>query len=239
MKSLSLTLLFLLCSIFTFSQEQEIDSSEDEKKVEKAVVQWADTTFLSHSEYKFEKFHAFYTEEYFISVMRSRMYKQRVEDLKESKEKGRYKKSDDEYAKELKELESAYQKIQTEADNFKFRVSHYQISFWSNIQTNDGITVYYEHIVKLDNDYKVTEAVINSSIGKKSDKTEILYAKDVKGGKKKVKTEVNDEKVEPSVTLIAKPETEEKQTTAPKTETKKERKKRLKAEKKAAKKAKK
>lgn len=236
MKKLT-ALLFVLMSVLSYGQEQEIDSSEDEKKVEKAVIQWADTTFLSHSEYKFEKFHAFYTEEYFISVMRSRMYKQRVDDLISDKAKGRYKKSDEEYSKELKELELAHQKIQTEADNFKFRVSHYQISFWSNIQTNDGITVYYEHIVKLDNDYKVTEAVINSSIGKKSDKTEILYAKDVNGGKKKVKTEASKDQAQPTLTLIAKPESEQKEeVTIPKTETKKERKKRRKAEKKAAKK---
>ncbi|MEO9532969.1 MAG: hypothetical protein ABJG68_15555 [Crocinitomicaceae bacterium] len=176
---------FLLLTTFGFSQEQEIDSSEDEVKVKEAVVKWADTTFYSHTEYKFENFHAFYTEEYFIQVMRSRMYKERVEDLEKNKAAGRYKKSDADYEKEHKELKDAYTKVQNDVDNFKFRVSHFQISFWSNIQTTDGITVYYEHIVKLDNDLKVTEATINSSIGKKSEATAILYAKDVKGGKKK------------------------------------------------------
>lgn len=187
MKTLTLSLALILITSFSFAQDQKIDSSEDEKKVETAVVQWADTTFLSHSEYKFENFRAEYTEEYFIAVMRSKMYKERLEDLKKSKAAGRYKKSDAEYEKELNEMTAAYNKIETEADNFRFRVSHFQISFWSNIQTNDGITVYYEHIVKLDNDYKVTQATINSSIGKKSENTEILYAKDVNGGKKKSK----------------------------------------------------
>ena len=176
---------FLFLSVIGFTQEQEIDSSEDEVKVKEAVVKWADTTFYSHSEYKFEKFYAFYTEEYFIQVMRSRMYKQRVEDIEKTKAAGRYKKTDAEYEKEHQELKDAYTKVQKDVDTFKFRVSHFQISFWSNIQTNDGITVYYEHILKLDNDYKVTEAVINSSIGKKSEATEILYAKGVKGEKKK------------------------------------------------------
>jgi hypothetical protein len=178
---------FILLTTFGFSQEQEIDSSEDEARVKEAVVKWADSVFYFHSEYKLEKFYAFYTDEYFIQVMRSKMYKERVEDIEKSKAAGRYKKSDTDYEQEHKDLKDAYIKIQTDVDNFKFRVSHFQISFWSNIQTNDGITVYYEHIVKLDNDLKVTEAVINSSIGKKSEATDILYAKDVKGGKKKQK----------------------------------------------------
>ena len=184
-----LTLFISLCflSNLGFAQEQEIDSSEDEKIVKKAVVAWADSVFYSHTEYKFEKFRAFYTEEYFIQVMRSRMYKERVNDIEKNKKLGRYKKSDAEYEKEHKELEDAYTKVQKDLDNFKFRASYYQISFWSNIQTNDGITVYYEHIVKVNNDYEVSEAVINSSIGKKSDATTILYAKDVKDGKKKSK----------------------------------------------------
>ncbi|OIQ24631.1 MAG: hypothetical protein BM555_07030 [Crocinitomix sp. MedPE-SWsnd] len=187
---MKLLLLFISLGMFSLaglSQDQEIDSSEDEVIVKDAVVHWADSVFYSHEKYKFENFRAFYTEEYFIQVMRSRMYKERVTDLEKSKKLGRYKKSDAEYEKEHKELEDAYNKVQKDVDTFKFRASYYQVSFWSNIQTNDGITVYYEHIVKLNNDYKVTEAVINSSIGKKSDKTEILYSTDVKGGKKKSK----------------------------------------------------
>lgn len=180
----ALTLITLFSST-SFSQDQEIDPTEDSIKVAAAVVQWADDTFYSHSEYKFDHFHAFYTEEFFIATMRSRMYKERLDLLEQKKKTGRYQKSDDEYAKEHEEMESAYLRVQSELDSMYNRVTHYEIHFWSNIQTNDGITVYYEHIVKLDNDYKVTEAVINSAIGKKSDKTEILYKKDVKSEKKK------------------------------------------------------
>ncbi|MFT4602609.1 MAG: hypothetical protein ACI857_002796 [Arenicella sp.] len=187
MKILSLLIGISLLSLNSFAQdkEQDIDSSQDEPKVKDAVVHWADSVFYMHQEYKFENFRAFYSEDYFIQVMRSRMYKERVEDLEKNKKAGRYKKSDAEYEKEHKELEDAYTKVQDGADNFKNRADYYQVSFWSNIQTNDGITVYYEHIVKLNNDYNVTEAIINSSIGKKSDATEILYVKDIKGGKKK------------------------------------------------------
>lgn len=176
-KLLLLLFIGLFTAIGSIAQDQEIDSSEDEAKVKKAVVRWADSVFYMHKEYKFEQFHAFYTEEYFIQVMRARMYKERLTDLEKSKKIGRYKKSDAEYDKEHKEMSESYKKIQTGADNFEFRVSHFEIHFWSNIQTNDGITVYYEHIVQLDNGYQVIDATINSSIGAKSDKTEITYKK--------------------------------------------------------------
>lgn len=160
--------------------QQEIDSTEDEKLVKEAVVHWADSVFYMHKEYKFEHFKPFYTDEYFIQVMRANMYKKRVEDLERKKKNGQYTKSDEEYEKEHSELQETFEKAQEEADNFAPRASHYRIHFWSNIQTNDGITVYYEHIMKLDNEYQVIEAVENSAIGKKSSATQILWKKDVK-----------------------------------------------------------
>ena len=174
----------ILTTNISYSQNFEIDSSEDEQKVKDAVVAWADATFYSHTDWKFENFHAFYTEEYEIAYLRTNAYKGRVDDLEKDKANGRYKKSDEEYEKEHKELEDAYLKIKSERDAVASRVDHFQIHFWSNIQTNDGITVYYEHIVKLDQNYNVIDATINSAIGKKSDKTEIVYKKDVNQKKK-------------------------------------------------------
>ncbi len=160
---------------------QDIDSSADEKKVMKAVVDWADSVFYEHREYKFEHFKAMYTDEYFIHVMRANMYKKRLDDLEKKKAMGQYTKTEDEYKKELSDLKLAYDKAQNEADNFPQRATYYYVHFWTNIATNDGVTVYYEHIMKVDNDYHVIEAVENSSIGKKSSSTKILYKKDIKG----------------------------------------------------------
>lgn len=177
---------FLLVSLvfgFTFfaaAQEDEIDSSQDKIKVEKAVVQWADSVFYSHSEYKFDHFRAEYSEGYYIAVMRSRAYKERVTDLEADKTAGRYKGTEEAYQKELQALKDAYTKAQTEADHYVLRADSYTVHFWSNIQTTDGITVYYEHIVTLNNSYRVTAAVVNSAIGKKDENTQILYKKDVK-----------------------------------------------------------
>ena len=160
---------------------QDIDSAEDEKKVTAAVVAWADSVFYQHVEYKFEHFRAEYTDEYYIMVMRANMYRKRVDELERKKSSGLYTKTDAEYTKELSDLKTAWNGAQKEADNFPQRASYYRVHFWSNIFTNDGITVYYEHIMRVDNDYKIVEAVENSSIGKKSEATKILYKKDVKG----------------------------------------------------------
>lgn len=181
-----MNILFSLLTFFflgspTPSPTQDIDSTEDEVKVKAAVVEWADNTFHKHSEYKFEHFKAIYTDEYFIAVMRAEMYKKRLSSLENRKKNGAYKKSDADYDKEFSDLTENYEKSQKEADEFTNRADYYRVHFWSNIQTNDGITVYYEHIMKLDNDYKVIEATENSAIGKKSSQTKILYKKDIKG----------------------------------------------------------
>jgi len=177
-----------LLGIYSTLPQDEIDSSQDRVKVEKAVVVWADSTFYSHSNYKFENFRAEYSEEYFIATERAKAYKERVTDLEQEKSGGQYRGTQEAYDAEHKTLNDAYLKIQSEADNCKNRADYYLIHFWSNIQTTDGITVYYEHIMKLNNSYNVIEATINSAIGKKDENTLPVYKKDLKSTdpKKKV-----------------------------------------------------
>lgn len=180
--SFLLTLLsFTVLSSLPIVSQEEIDSSQDKIKVEKAVVAWADSTFYSHTNYKFENFRAEYSEEYFIATERAKAYKERVTDLEKEKSSGVYRGTQTEYDAEHKTLNDAYLKIQAEADNCKNRADYYLIHFWSNIQTTDGITVYYEHIMKLNNAYQVIEATINSAIGKKDENTKPIYKKDIKG----------------------------------------------------------
>jgi len=188
---MSFLLTFISLSVFgTYMIPQdEIDSTQDKIKVEKAVVVWADSTFYSHTNYKFENFRAEYSDDYFIAIERSKAYKERVSDIEKQKSGGVYKGTQEQYDTEHKTLNDAYLKVQNEADNCKNRVDYYLIHFWSNIQTTDGITVYYEHIVKLNNAYQVIEATINSAIGKKDENTLPIYKKDLKGSidvKKKV-----------------------------------------------------
>jgi len=171
---------FIILTSITLQNPNSIDSSKDEKLVKEKVISWADSIFYFHENYRFEQFHAFYTEEYQIAVLRAQMYGDKLANLEKLKSKGYYKKTDAEYEKEHQELVKKNEDLKQTAENFQNKVEYYQILFWSNIKTNHGITVYYSHMVKLNNSYQVTSAEIKSAIGKKNDKTKILYAADVK-----------------------------------------------------------
>lgn len=175
------TLLSLLATVLINtsapSPANEIDSSADQVKVEEAVVNWANSAFIKHLDYKFEHFKAHYTDDYFIQTMRLETYNDKIETLKSKKEAGEYHGTDEQYENDLRKLSNALKRAEETISHID-KVSHYETHFWTNIQTKDGITVYYELIVKLDNDYKVTEAKENSSIGKKSAETKIAYQKD-------------------------------------------------------------
>lgn len=158
------------------SPPQEIDSTEDQQKVEQSVLDWADSTFTNHESYKFEHFKAFYTDEFFIQEMRLDVYREKISALKQKKEKGEYKGSDQAFAEEMASLEKILHDAEESIDPTVNKVTHYQTHFWSNIQTSDGITVYYELILKLDNNYTITEVIENSSIGK-TDESHIAYRK--------------------------------------------------------------
>jgi hypothetical protein len=174
----------LILSFFTLSITlqggNKIDSSKDEEKVKQSVLNWADSVFYHHEEYRFEQFHAFYTDEYQIAILRLDMYQNKLSNLEKLKEKGFYKKTDEEYEKEHGELKAKVDELEKSVNTFENKAEYYQILFWSNIKTNHGITVYYSHLVKLDNNYNVVSAEIKSEIGKKNEKTKILYSKDVK-----------------------------------------------------------
>jgi hypothetical protein len=130
--------IFLLSTVLatlnlSYAQDDEIDSGPDKIKVEAAVVRWADSVFYKHSEYKFENFHAEYSDGYYIAVMRAKAYKERVTDLENDKATGRYKGTEDAYNKEHQSLTDAYQQAQTAADNYVERADYYMIHFSKKI----------------------------------------------------------------------------------------------------------
>ena len=158
--------------------QNEIDSSADQPKVEQAVVNWANTTFKRHQDYKFEHFKAFYTDEYFIQTMRLELYAEKIAALEKKKANGEYTGSDEVFNADVQKLKGAMDKAKATIEKID-PVEYFQIHFWSNILTKDGITVYYELILKLDGNYAVTEAMENSSIGKKGVESKIAYNKGI------------------------------------------------------------
>jgi len=176
-----LSLLILLTSISIQTKNPNENSVDtDEKTVRKSVISWADSVFYFHEEYRFEQFHAEYTDKYQIARLKLELYLGRQKNLEKIKQKGFYKKTDTEYEKEHSELVKKNADLKTTLDNFQDKAEFYHVLFWSNIKTNQGPTVYYSLLVTLDNNYKVISSEIKSEIGKKNDKTKILYTVDTK-----------------------------------------------------------
>lgn len=173
----------LLTSLILLTSISLQPTDPDKEAVEKSVIAWADSTFYFHEEYRLEQYHAEYTDDYQIAKLRLEMYQGRQKNLEKIKQKGFYKKTEEEYTKEHDLLVNKNLELKSIIANFKNKAKFYQILFWSNIKTNQGPTVYYSHLVKLDNNFKVTSAIIKSEIGKKNDKTKILYTKDTKKNK--------------------------------------------------------
>ncbi len=146
----------------------------EEERVKNAVTVWSSTIFISHKGEKFEQFRPFYTEEYSIQELRIEAYTEKIALIKAKKLDGTYTGSEEDYTKEIKKLEDAL----THANELLLqvqRIDYFQIHYWTNIQTVDGITVYYELILKLDQNFNIQEALENSSIGKKSTGSKIAY----------------------------------------------------------------
>lgn len=156
-----------------FTEQKQIES--DRRKVKDKVIEWSDSVFYFHEDYRFENFHAHYTDDFYIIMMRSDQYKKKVDDLKLSKKNGEFTGTLQAYNAQLKVLEDKYQKFQIIVDSYSVRVKFFEIIFWSNIKTKHGYNVYYSHKFKLSNDFVVMSAVIKSSIGNRSVDNKIIY----------------------------------------------------------------
>lgn len=175
------TLVFTLNLLFPTSFptiHQTASENSDEVSVKAAVVNWADETFRHHESYKFDQYRVAYTDEYFIQTSRIELYEEKIALLKSDKAAGKYSGSDVQFEKDLARYEESIADATEKCKTIE-PIDHYSIHFWSNIMTDDGITVYYELIVMLDSKFTITQATENSSIGKKSPTSKISYNKDI------------------------------------------------------------
>lgn len=147
---------------------------EDKEQTERHILEWADALFINHSSYKFESLRVFDTEEYSMQDLRIELYEEKIASLQQAKIEGTYAGTAESYASDLKKLTDKRTQTQELIKKIQ-RVDYYETHFWTNIQTMDGITVYYELIVKQDYLYQVIKALENSSIGKKSTESKIAY----------------------------------------------------------------
>ena len=173
---MAFSLIFFLLSLNSYSQrisEQE-QLGIDNRIVKQKVLEWADSVFYFHEGYKFEKFEAHYTEDFYLMMLRLDQYKQGVLKLKDEQEQGYYVGSNSDYLEELAELKRKYKKFKYFVDSFELRSKYFEIVFWSNIQTKHGYMVYYSHKFKLSNDYVVMSSTIKDAIGNRNEANTVI-----------------------------------------------------------------
>ncbi len=165
-------LFLLLLSISLSTQAQ--DEAEIKSKAEKAILSWAEKTFNHFEGSRFENFHLSPSPEYYaMSVLREE-YVTFKEEIVYNFNEG----TSDRTEEEVKEDTSSINKKIEELDQMLAMIDppfdHIEYFWWSNIQTDNGLTVYYQHQIKLDPDYKVISYRESSAVGK-PDNVEIIY----------------------------------------------------------------
>lgn len=151
------------------------DTVAIEAKVKEKVIEWANQTFKKYDNPRFEKFLIYYSDAYQMWMMRPSMLDKKLKQLEKSYADGTSNLSEEAYQEQKKSIIKQKTDVKERLDKMTNFAEKFTIHFWANIQTNDGITVQYEHIMVLDGAYNVIENKINSAIGKKSSATKILY----------------------------------------------------------------
>lgn len=165
MKKLALILLLpFIFNSFTFlSQVSEEDI--DQSKVEKSVIDWADSTFKEYNEPRFEKYRANYTDEYLMASLRTKGIDDRISELRKQYTSGKYTGTEKEFTATMEDLKGRRKEAESNMENFHPKVTNYVINFWANILLDSGVMNYVNHKVILDDNYQVIKTKIVGNIG--------------------------------------------------------------------------
>lgn len=170
-----MNLLLLLISLTSLAQTSvRANESIDQMKTQAAIINWADQLFIKHSDYKFDELSVFETDEYTMQSLRIQLYEEKIQALNAAKENGTYAGTSESLENDLNKLDTKRTQTKELIASIQ-RVDYYETHFWTNIQTMDGITVYYELIIKQNHLFEILEAHENSSIGKRGTGSKIAY----------------------------------------------------------------
>ena len=165
----------LLISLTSLAPTSVRDNeSIDQTNTQAAIINWADQLFIKHSDYKFDELSVFETDEYTMQSLRMQLYEEKIHALNAAKENGTYAGTSESLERDLNKLDTKLTQTKELIASIQ-RVDYYETHFWKNIQTTDGITVYYELIIKQNHLFEIIEARENSSIGKKGTGSKIAY----------------------------------------------------------------
>ncbi len=168
---------FLLFSPLAFMQGNKAsdNATQHQSMVEKSVLEWADITFEFYDGARFEELEVATSKEYYKLEAKLNGMKEYKTEMSDMYSAGQLNKTKDEFDAMMKRTDRKIDSMQTLLKSTPAGVSGFEIDFWANIMTNNGLTVYYKHHLILDAEYKVTTHTVTSSVGKTNEQQKILY----------------------------------------------------------------
>lgn len=175
MKYFTALLLFFSVLVSTAQiTKSSTTKDEDQQHVEKAVIEWADSTFMEYNEPRFEKYRANYTDEYLIASMRVKSIDRRISEIRKEYTMGKYQGSEQEFTNTMEDLKKRRKEAKENNKDFHPKVTNYVITFWSNIKLDSGVFNYVQHKIILNDNYEVVKSKIVGNIGD-NENAKIVY----------------------------------------------------------------
>lgn len=153
------------------------DSNPAQENVEKSVLLWADKTFEYYDGVRFENFTVVPSNEQFIVETKIETLKEFKAEMKTSFTNGELKKTKEQFDTDQKKIDRKIDSLSIVLKNIDPAGKNYEIHFWSNILVSNAVTVYYQHLVKLNSKFEVTGVKITGAVGTQPKDVKILYKK--------------------------------------------------------------
>lgn len=177
MKAKSTYILLLVVALAYGFMLPKADRSPEEELAEKSVLNWADKTFEFYDGARFENFHEIPSQEQFILENKIMMLQEFMSDQETMFNSGEYKKTKADFDASQKRVSKKIDSLQTMLNKVDPNGKNYEIHFWANIMVSNAVTVYYQHLVKLDSKFNVMSTKITGKVGTQPDGVKILYKK--------------------------------------------------------------
>lgn len=179
MKKFYAAILFAAC-IVTMSFTLRFTPGEAEEFAEKGVLTWADQTFEFYDGARFENFQEIPSQEQFILENKIMILQEFMTDQESMFNSGQSKKTKEEFDASQKKTSRKIDSLSTVLSKVDPNGKNYEVHFWANIMVSNAVTVYYQHLVKLDSKFNVMSTKITGKVGTQPDGVKILYKKTAK-----------------------------------------------------------
>jgi len=164
MSWLTKMLLIVLISLpFSGISQDEIDIKN---KAEKAIISWAETTFEYFDAPRFENFYLSPSPDFYALTILKEEYNTFKDEIVFNYNESKSDRTEEQLKRDTASISNKIKELDMILDNMSPKFDHIEYFFWANIQTDNGLTVYYQHQIKLDETYNIISFRESSSIGK-------------------------------------------------------------------------